>query len=59
MRGGWSPIGSKKKFPTYFQNDILQLDEVAVSAGKRGMQVVLKPQDLIDCVDGQCVDVIR
>ena len=59
MRGGCSPIGMKKKFPTYFQNDILQLDEVAVSAGKRGMQVVLKPQDLIDCVDGQCVDVIR
>lgn len=59
MRGGCSPIGMKKKFPTYFQEDILLLDRVAVSAGKRGLQVILKPQDLIDYVQGQCVDVIR
>lgn len=59
MRGGCSPIGMKKKFPTYFQEDILLVDKVAVSAGKRGLQVVLKPQDLIEYVQGQCVDVIR
>lgn len=59
MRGGCSPIGMKKKFPTYFQEDILLLDRVAISAGKRGLQVILKPQDLIQYVNGQCVDVIR
>ena len=59
MRGGCSPIGMKKKFPTYFQEDILLIDQVAVSAGKKGLQVILKPQDLIGYVQGQCVDVIR
>ena len=59
MRGGCSPIGMKKKFPTYFQEDILLLDKVAVSAGKRGIQVILNPKNLIAYVNGQCVDVIR
>lgn len=59
IRGGCSPIGMKKQFPTYFQEDILLCDRVAVSAGKRGLQVVLNPQDLIDAVKGNCVDVIR
>lgn len=59
MRGGCSPIAMKKKFKTYFQEDIILIDRVAVSAGKRGLQVILKPQDLIDYVDGICVDVIQ
>lgn len=59
IRGGCSPIGMKKLFPTYFQEDILLYDQVAVSAGKRGLQVILKPTDLIDFVHGECVDVIN
>lgn len=59
MRGGCSPIGMKKKFPTYFEGSIVDLKEVAVSAGKRGLQVVLKPQDLITCVDGKVVHIIK
>lgn len=59
MRGGCSPIGMKKRFPTYFEESILELEEVAVSAGKRGLQVILKPQDLIDCTNGKVVDVVR
>lgn len=59
MRGGCSPIGMKKKFPTYFEETIMDLKEVAVSAGKRGMQVILKPQDLIDCVDGLVGQMIK
>ena len=59
IRGGCSPIGMKKKFPTYFQEDMILLERVAVSAGKRGLQVILKPQDLISYVQGQYVDVIR
>lgn len=56
IRGGCSPIGMKKLFPTYFQEDILQLKEVYVSAGKRGLQVILSPQDLIHVVKGQIGD---
>jgi len=59
IRGGCSPIGMKKKFPTYFQEDIILQERIAVSAGKRGLQVILKSDDLIHSVDGQCVDVIR
>lgn len=59
MRGGCSPIGMKKKFPTYFEKAIMDLEWVAVSAGKRGMQVILKPQDLIDCVDGLVGQMIK
>ncbi|WP_050637735.1 Cys-tRNA(Pro) deacylase [Candidatus Stoquefichus sp. SB1] len=59
MRGGCSPIGMKKLFPTYFEEDILQLDKVAVSAGKRGLQVILKPQDLVNCVNGKIIHVIK
>lgn len=59
MRGGCSPIGMKKMLSTYFQEDIIHLKRVAVSAGKRGLQVILEPNDLIKCVQGTCVDVIR
>ena len=59
IRGGCSPVGMKKTFPTYFQEDILLLDKVAVSAGKRGMQMILSPQDLVDYVHGVCGDVIK
>lgn len=59
MRGGCSPIGMKKKFPTYFEKAIMDLEWVAVSAGKRGLQVIMKPQDLINCVDGMIVQIIK
>lgn len=59
IRGGCSPIGMKKKFPTYFEESVLNLDEVAVSAGKRGIQVILNPSDLINCVNGKVVHVTK
>lgn len=59
MRGGCSPIGMKKMFPTYFQEDMILFDEIAVSAGKRGLQVILSPQDLCDYVHGCYADVVK
>lgn len=59
LRGGCSPIGMKKLYPTYFQLDILELERVYVSAGKRGLQVILKPQDLIKLVNGKSTDIIK
>lgn len=56
IRGGCSPIGMKKLFPTYFQEDILSLEKVYVSAGKRGLQVILSPQDLINMTHGRTGD---
>ena len=53
IRGGCSPIGMKKKYKTFFDEMILLLDEVYVSAGQRGMQLKLDPQDLIDLTEAK------
>ncbi len=59
IRGGCSPIGMKKQFKTYFQKEIYDESEIAVSAGKRGLQIILNPKDLINLVNGEIVDVVR
>ena len=54
IRGGCSPIGMKKKFPTFFHSSALEFETIYVSAGVRGLQVEIAPEDLIRFVDG-CV----
>lgn len=46
IRGGCSPIGMKKQYPTYIDSAAQALERVGVSAGQRGLQIVLKPGDL-------------
>ena len=48
----------KKKFPTYFDEVCLLFDEIAISAGERGHQMILPPEDLVRLVDGKLVDII-
>ena len=50
IRGGCSPIGMKKRFPTYIHSTCLEHDAIYISAGVRGLQVRISPQDLIDYV---------
>ena len=47
IRGGCSPIGMKKAFPTYIHTTAEQFDHIFVSAGVRGLQFKISPQDLI------------
>ncbi len=47
IRGGCSPLGMKKDFPTYIHEDCLLWDFIYVSAGKRGLQIKINPQHLI------------
>ncbi|MDR0893038.1 MAG: Cys-tRNA(Pro) deacylase [Mediterranea sp.] len=47
IRGGCSPIGMKKHLPTYIHESCLQYTYIYVSAGVRGLQLKLAPQDLI------------
>ena len=47
VRGGCSPVGMKKKFPTFIDETALLYEEIAVSSGKRGMMMVLSPEALI------------
>ncbi len=56
LRGGCSPIGMKKKFPTFIDETAVLFDEIAVSAGKRGTQVILSPNDLADYTEAEFCD---
>ena len=47
VRGGCSPIGMKKAFPTYIHTTAQSYDHVYVSAGLRGLQLKIAPQDLV------------
>ena len=46
VRGGCSPIGMKKKFPTLIEESAMQHKTIRISAGKRGLQMELAPKDL-------------
>ena len=50
IRGGCSPIGMKKPFPTFIHESALLWDTIYVSAGVRGLQICIEPQALIDYV---------
>lgn len=52
IRGGCSPLGMKKLFPTYIDASVLRYESVYVSAGQRGLQLLLAPKDLIAAVGG-------
>ena len=57
IRGGCSPIGMKKRFPTYFHTTALDQDVIYVSAGGRGLQIEISPQDLIYFVQAKVADI--
>ena len=57
IRGGCSPIGMKKRFPTYFHTTALDQDVIYVSAGVRGLQIEIPPQDLINFVQAKIADI--
>lgn len=59
IRGACSPIGMKKLFPTYFHSTALDYDYIYVSAGQRGLQIKINPNDLIPLVKGVTGDIIN
>lgn len=58
IRGGCSPVGMKKKYPTYFDETCQLYEEIAVSAGARGHQMLLPPEALVGLVGAKLVDLI-
>lgn len=58
VRGGCSPLGMKKKLRTFIDSSALELDKINISAGVRGMQLTLAPQDLVKACDAEVVDLI-
>ena len=58
VHGGCSPVGMKKQFPTVFHETVNELDLIAVSAGKIGHQVQVKPDDLLNLLRAKTADVV-
>ena len=58
IRGGCSPIGMKKHFPTYIHESAANYDYIYVSAGQRGLQVRLSPSDLLREARAEYADII-
>ncbi len=59
IRGGCSPVGMKKKYPTFFDETAELFDEIAVSAGVRGMQIVTEPMELVTYLGAQLAEVTK
>ena len=55
VRGGCSPLGMKKAYPTFVHEDCILWDYIYVSAGQRGLQLKLNPQDLLKAANAQAV----
>ena len=58
IRGGCSPVGMKKAFPTYFHSTCMDFDYIYVSAGVRGLQLKIAPIDLVGYVRASVADII-
>lgn len=58
IRGGCSPLGMKKKFPTFIDKTALDFEKIYISAGVRGQQIVISPSDLVKATDAQSVDLV-
>jgi Cys-tRNA(Pro)/Cys-tRNA(Cys) deacylase len=59
IRGGCSPIGMKKKYPTFIDETAVLFDQIYVSAGVRGAQLIMKPDDIVAFTDAQLADIVR
>lgn len=58
IRGGCTPLGMKKLFPTVIQESAKKFDEIIISGGKIGMQILLNPLDLANVTHAQFGDII-
>ena len=59
IRGGCSPLGAKKNYPVYLDESSGNFDIIAISAGKRGEQILLNPDDLVTAVKATVAKLIR
>ncbi len=59
VRGGCSPVGMKKRYPTVIDESALAFEAVAVSAGHRGMQIELSPRDLAELAGASFAPIVH
>jgi Cys-tRNA(Pro)/Cys-tRNA(Cys) deacylase len=59
IRGGVSPIGAKKRYPVYLDESAMKFPFISVSAGTRGCQILIDPQDLKKAVEATLAPIRR
>ncbi len=59
IRGGCSPVGMKKSYPTYIDETAVLFDRIYISAGKRGEQIIIKPETLADFIGAEFADLTK
>ena len=57
-RGGCTPIGMKKQFPTFVHESAKEFDRIIISGGRLGTQIFLNPLDLLEVTGGKYADLI-
>lgn len=58
IRGGCTPLGMKKLYPTVIEESAQSFDEIIISGGKLGVQIIVNPHDLTECVNGKFGQVV-
>lgn len=58
IRGGCSPIGMKKKYPTFIDETAQLFEKIYISAGVRGTQIIISPNQLSEIIESEYVDLI-
>ena len=59
IRGGVSPLGSKKSYPVYIDSSVESWEQIAISAGMRGYQILINPKDLIQVTNASIYNIVR
>ena len=59
VAGGISPLGQKKRLPTVLDDSATSFDAIFVSAGRRGLEIELKPEDLLAMTGGELAAIAR
>lgn len=59
IRGGCSPLGAKKKYPVYVDETVILSEQISISAGQRGLQLILSPDDLQRATEATLADIAK
>ncbi len=59
LRGGCSPLGAKKKYPVIIDETVILSEQVSISAGQRGLQIIMAPDDLQRATEATLADIAK
>ena len=59
IRGGCSPLGAKKAYPVYLDSKAMEQEKISISAGVRGEQLILAPEDLVKAANATIAEIVR